>query len=965
MVKKLLSFFISIVLVSGAMAGVTGKIAGIVVEQNSGEPLPGVNVVIEGTFMGASTDPDGYFTILNVPPDTYTVTISYIGYNNVQVTDVKVSVDLTTTINVEMSPTTLELAETITVVAERPLIRNDEVATRHFISSEEIEIRPVDSFQEIARQQAGVVGNHFRGGRSNEVMVMVDGIKIKDPAGTYSGDLGSFTADVPEFGIQEMEVTMGGFSAEYGNVQSGIMNLALTEGRKKYTGRFRFTSNNFGTDAINSEATTTSYHYFGNGDTLNWKKENRLINYIYEVNLSGPEPITEYLLPQIGVKIPGSLLLSLSAEITDRHQGWYINQQRFDQAFQGKLTYRITPQHKLAIGGLFNKNEWDQFYYPASKYGPAPDYPVNDYRYITGNSDTLNHIIYVDDPSRYRSSQGSVINEPGRWEEKDYNFVKRHYAAGMQEYLWDYKQKSDNLYMIWTHTLSSRTFYEVRLNSFYTNYHYATRDIDDRDGDGDTEEDLIWAPLEEDPTPGPRPIYRNREDNYWWVRGDDPGYRDQSSWTYSIKTDLVSQITKNHLIKGGLELYWNRTSVENISWTLGYGIFRKDIWDLESIDFAAYIQDKLEFAGIIALVGLRLDVFNPNGSETVYYPADYSNPYSEFDENGVPIINDPQKAETTIQLSPRIGISHPITERNILHFTYGHYFQRPDGYFLYRNHSFLSLTKVGNYIGSPALKPEKTVAYEIGVEHLFTDDLKFTLTGYYKDINNLMNWQKYVGRSIQNVELNVYTNADYGNIKGLEFTLHRRPGQFWGGSINYTFSVAKGRSSSYTGGYGSFTDVRRMNILAYDQTHTVNANIILRTPEKFSVAWGSFYPLADWTASFQIAYGSGLPYSSFGTGLTNDQRRPSTNTTDLKFIRTFRINEVGIDLFLDVFNLFNNKNVTFIGNTQYYDLGDATDPSIKGDPSVIRRDGVTLDYIRHPQAYSSGRQVRFGTAVRF
>jgi len=962
MMRKLLFFFISIVLVGSIMAGVTGKISGTVVEINSNEPLPGVNVVIDGTFMGASTDIDGYFAILNIPPDVYTVTVSYIGYTSVQFTEVKVSVDLTTTINLEMTPATLELSETITVVAERPLIRKDAIATRHFVDAEEFNIRPVDSFQEIARQQAGVVGNHFRGGRANEVTIMVDGIKIKDPAAIYSGNLGGFTSDVPEFGIQEMEVTLGGFSAEYGNVQSGMMNLALTEGRDKYSGRFRYTTNSF---LDNTNIDRNSYHYFGASDSLNWNNQNTLLNHIYEFNLNGLEPITMHLLPAIGINIPGSVLLSLSAKVDDRQQGWYINQERFDVNFQGKLTYRITPQHKLAIGGLWNRNEWDQFYFPASKYGPAPFYPVNDFRSIAGSSDTLEHIIYVNDPSQFRNSQGTIRSESGSWNDQPYNFVKSYYSAGMQEYLWNYSQKSNNIYMIWTHTLSSKTFYEVRLNSFYTNYHYATPDVDDRDGDGDTEEDLIWAPEDLDPTPGPRPIYRQREDNYWWVRGDDPGYRDQSSWTNSIKTDLISQISKNHLLKGGLELYWNRTNVENISWTLGYGIFRKDIWELENIDFAAYIQDKLEFAGIIALIGLRLDVFNPNGGETVYYPADYANPYSEYDENNVPILNDPQKPEQTIQLSPRIGISHPITEKNLLHFSYGHYFQRPDGYFLYRNYQFLSLTKVGNFVGSPAILPEKTVAYEIGVEHLFTDDLKFTVTGYYKDINNLMNWQKYVARTLQNIELNVYTNADYGNIKGLEFTLSRRPGRFWGGSINYTYSIAKGRSSSFSGGSGSFTSAKHMNILSYDQTHTINANIVLRTPNKFSVSLGSFYPFADWTASFQIAYGSGLPYSSFGTGLTNDQRKPSTNKVDFKLIRTFFVNNVGIDLFLDIFNMFNSENVNFIGNTQFYDLGDASDSSVQGDPSVVRRSGLTNSYIRSPQAFSIGRQVRLGAAVRF
>ena len=361
-------------------------------------------------------------------------------------------------------------------------------------------------------------------------------------------------------------------------------------------------------------------------------------------------------------------------------------------------------------------------------------------------------------------------------------------------------------------------------------------------------------------------------------------------------------------------------------------------------------------------MGLRFDVVDPGN---VYYPADYANPYLEVDDQGIPIINNPVKAEKHYQLSPRIGISHPITENNILHFSYGHYFQRPDGYFLYRNFQMQSLTKVGNYVGSPGLLPEKTVSYEIGVEHLFTEDLKFTVTGFYKDVNNLMNWQKYVARSIGDWELNVYTNADYGNTKGLEFTLNQRPGRFWGGSLNYTFSVAKGRSSSYSGGSGSFTDARTMNILDFDQTHTVNATIIARTPQDFGMALGSFLPFADWTATFQFRYGSGLPYSSYGTGLTNDQRMPWTSTTDLKLIKMIPVKAVDLEIFLDIYNMFDKRNVLYIGNTQYYEYGDPADPSIKGDPTVVRRDGITSAFIRSPQALSSGRLWRFGVGFKF
>jgi len=950
------------VLATSTLAGVTGKIAGIATDQKTGEPLPGVNVILEGTLMGASTDPDGFYAILNVPPGEYTLTTSYIGYNNTQVTGVRVSVDLTTTINFTMSETTLELSETITVISERPLIKKDEVSTRHFVSSEEIEIQPIDNFREVAQNQAGIVGSHFRGGRTNEVLVLIDGIPVKDPAGTYSGELGNFTGEVPKFGIQEMEVSLGGFSAEYGNVQSGIMNLALSEGARQFTGRFRFTSTNFGSSSINSADFQNSFNILGSADTVGWKKENRYMNYIYDFNLNGPEPLTSYLLPAIGLDLPGEFGLSLSAQISDRNQGYYINQDNFDQSYQGKLTYRMSPNHKLMIGGLFNDRTYDQYYYPASKYGPAGDYPINEYKYVEAN--TLNHIIYVQDPTAYplmsNGNRGEINAESGEFGGQAYDSLRTIYSAGMQEYLWDYSQRTNNAYMVWTHSLSARTFYEIRLNSFYTNYHYATRDVDDRDQDGDTEEDLVWDPEK----PGPHPIYRDRENNYWWVVGDDPGYRDQKSYTIGIKADLVSQLTKSHLLKTGFEIYSHRTKVENISWTLGYGIFRQDNWDERTIDFGIYAQDKIEFAGIIALVGLRFDIVDPGD---VVYPADYANPYLEVDENGTPIINNPVQAEVSYQLSPRIGISHPITEDNLLHFTYGHYFQRPDGYFLYRNYKMESLTKVGNYVGNPGLLPEKTVSYELGVEHLFTNDLKFTVTGFYKDVNNLMNWEKYVARSIGDRELNVYTNADYGNIKGLEFTLNQRPGRFWGGSVNYTYSVAKGRSSSYSGGAGSFTDARRMNILDYDQTHTINATIIGRTPQDFGLTLGSFRPFAEWTATFQFRYGSGLPYSSFGTGLTNDQRMPWTSATDLKLIKVIPVKPVNIEIFLDIYNMFDRKNVLYIANTRLYDRGDKDDDSIKGDATVVGPDpdGISDAFIRNRQALSSGRQWRFGIGFRF
>jgi len=936
MKKTFMILFCLLLLTSvSVFAGVTGKIAGVVLDAKNGEPLPGVNIVVDGTFMGASTDQDGYYVILNVPPGVYNVQALFIGYSTIEVSEAKISADLTTKVNFDMKETTLEIADVINVVAERPMIQKDEVSTRHYVTSAEIELQPIDSFQEIAKNQAGVVGSHFRGGRSGEVLVMIDGIPVRDPAGTYSGDLGGFTSDVPEYAIEEMDVTLGGFSAEYGNVQSGILNLALKEGSSNLNGRFR---------VIHSPEFGSATSFTENDITFN-QLQPIITN--YEFNLTGPTFLD-------------NLSFSLSGEITDKDQGYYMNQQSFDQSIQGKITYRFSPQHKLSVGGLYNKVEWEQYYFPASKYGPGDNYQFDEYYAgVPENSDTLFIYKYVDNEDLYGKTE--YTNAPGSISASGdtFNVLSTRYSAGMQEYLWDRTQSSNLQYLIWSHTLDSKSFYEVRLNNFYSNYHYATRDVDDRDGDGDRDEDLVW----DDTKPGPHPIYREREDNYWWILGDDPGYRDQRSWTHSLKADYVNQFNSNNLLKAGLQFEYHRTKVENISWTLAVGTFRKDIWNEDSFDFGAYVQDKLEFESIVVLAGLRFDAFNPNGlGDAVLYPSDYNFPFSEVDENGIPILTNPKKAEMKYQLSPRVGISHPITSESILHFNYGHYFQRPDMYYLFRNYKIQEITKVGNYVGNPNLDPEKTVSYEIGVERQFGNDYKATITGYYKDVTNLMNWRKFIGRSIQGNELNVYTNSDYGNIKGLEFTLSKRIGNYFGGAINYTYSIAKGRSSDSGGGTGSFTSARKMNILDFDQTHTLNANLTFRIPQKLGPQFGGFYPLANWTANMQFDLGSGLPYSTAGTNLVNDQRKPWTSRTDIRLMRSLRFfDKYGVDIFMDIFNLFDKRNLSYINNAGYYD---SDDPSINGDPTVIRRD-IDGSYVRNSQAYGSGRRIRFGMGIHF
>ncbi|MDO9548519.1 MAG: TonB-dependent receptor [Candidatus Marinimicrobia bacterium] len=924
-------------------AGVTGKIDGSITDSQTGQSLIGVNVVIQGTSYGAATDNEGYFVILNIPAGNYSVKASMIGYQDITMSGVRVSIDLSTRLDFKLSSEVLEASESVVIIAKRPLLKRDEFTSRTTVSTEEIEIQPIDDFQSIARNQAGVVGSHFRGGRTGEVLVLIDGLPVKDPAGEYSGNMGGFTADIPEAGIQEMEITLGGFSAEYGNVQSGILNLAMKEGGSKYSGKVRVSSTNFGS-GLNDLLMGERDRWF---DT---KYQHKLEN-IYQLSLSGPVPGSGLLFGQ-----PGALNFSLSGEITDRGQGYFINSNLYKESLQGKITARLGRNIKISAGGLYSRREWDHFYFQASKYGPGDNYLENEYgQYKSTGNNTIHHYVYVNNPAkhddygaRYDSLTQFIIGRDTLYSDT----VSTIHVGPMQDYLWNYAQSSNNQYIVLTHQLSARTYYDFRYQRYYSNYHYATPDIEDRDGDGNTTEDLVWDPNLE----GPHPIYRERLDNYWWLRGDDPGYRDQTSVTNTVKLDLVSQLNHNNLVKSGLEFSHHDMDVENVSWTLGYGTNRLDIWKQDMIDVGVYIQDKIDYEGIVALIGIRYDYFNPSGfGETVTYPGDFSNPFTDVDSIGEAILIDPQKATYKHQISPRIAVSHPITERDMIRFSYGHYFQRPDGYYMYRNLTYRDLTKAGNYVGNPGLAPEKTVAYEIGVEHLFTDNIKLSINGYYKDVTNLMNIYHYVLRNYYGTEANIFVNADYGNMKGLEFSLIKRLGDFWGGSVNYTFSVVKGRSSSTTSGAGAFDSERRLNVLDFDQTHTVNANLTFKTPRRYGIIWGS------WLANFQYNYGSGLPYSSYGTGKINDLRMPWTSNTDLRISKDIGIARTTLNFYLDIFNLFNRQNIDWIGSSYYYQV----DQNSKCDPAVVYKEGLAGDYIRNPQTYSDERQFRFGVSIQF
>ncbi|NOX38897.1 MAG: TonB-dependent receptor plug domain-containing protein [Calditrichaeota bacterium] len=237
---KLLIVLLSLFLVGYLFAGTTGKITGLVTDKKTGEPLPGVNIVLEGTNYGAATDVDGVYFILNVPAGTYTLRAIYLGYKTVEVQQVRVMADLTTRIDIQMEEVPLELGEEVVVVAERPLIQKDLTASRTIATSEEIMAIPFENVEDIVAITPGFVAGHARGGRAGEVLYQIDGVTTMDPM------FNTFEADVPEFAVEEVSIITGGFSTEYGNAQSGVINMVIKEGGPEYSGSIRYKTSDFG-----------------------------------------------------------------------------------------------------------------------------------------------------------------------------------------------------------------------------------------------------------------------------------------------------------------------------------------------------------------------------------------------------------------------------------------------------------------------------------------------------------------------------------------------------------------------------------------------------------------------------------------------------------------------------------------------------------------------------------------------
>ncbi len=981
-IPKLSSHLITVALlvaVSSTLWGATtGKIAGQVIDASTGEPIPGANVLIEGTSLGGATDVDGQYFVINVPPAIYTVRAEVIGYETIVQTNVRVFINLTTTVDFEPQVEAVAGQE-VQVTAIRPVVQPDVSASVANVRAEEIEYIPVAGITEFINLQAGIEpGMRIRGAGVSSLGFVVDGSSMRDGRSNEPFSNISYTA------IQEIQIQTGGFQAEYGNVRSGLINVVTKDpSRTGYNADvyLRYTPAqpmNFGGTPKDANA----YYWrpymdpdvaFVGTDNGPWDEytQRQYMQFDGWNSIAGDPASPNYFLtatdfqkiflhhtrksvkiedPEFdidmtlgGPVVPGGGLSGLRflASYRKTQDPYLYPQSRTVAATntaQLKLLADVGPSMRVTVTALQGQesgmaHEASQTVEnPLPQQGGIPSYPWSprwNSMYGEGGGHVARSTIYGTD--RYAIT----------------DVTRSQFGAAL------------------THTLSPKTFYKVALNRMVSNYdsHPNTdRRASEANGGPPGGEGVLTDPFVNNGA---------AIDSIQFTRADTTGYyyldvspfgwssagrispgsalrldghharaRDTSVVSITtLKFDLTNQTNRFSQLKAGVEIILS-------DFDMNYGsddsvivhITRsKQKWQRNTMQTALYAQNKLEFKGMIANVGLRLDYFSPGGEWWKYdvYERLFNAKGNKTNAKGNKTRDDELEKESTeaqVTLSPRIGVSFPITANSKLYFNYGHFRD-----ILNQRELFQIETQwqgnVGN-LGNPNHPLLKTVSYEVGYEQNILDQYLLRLTGYYNDRSNQPGNVEY--NSIDGeVHYDVSQPRNYGDVRGVEITLGKTRGRWLRGFVNYTYMIEKSGDFGFRRQFENTVAMR--NFLATDTEHYqskpvanpfANADLEFIMPANLGPEMLGMQPLGDWHLNILGRWRAGEAFTWSGggggiPGLENNVRQKDFVGIDLRFSKSFDTGVGRAQFFVDITNVFNLKAMYFnSGNQQPFEFAD-------------------------------------------
>jgi outer membrane receptor protein involved in Fe transport len=733
--------------------------------------------------------------------------------------------------------------------------------------------------------------------------------------------------NVPLSAVKEVSIERGGFNAEYGQVRSGVVNVITKEGDvAEYTvsvsGRYSgWSPKNFGMSPFDRNSWWLRPYL---DDAVCWTGTTNGAWDIYTQqtydNFQGWNEISRQW------NTDNNPNNNLSPEALQRLFLWQTRKRpvqdpdyNFDFTFGGPIPIISKQLGDLRFFSAYQQNK-DMKLIPTSR-----DYNLNWDWNLRMNSDVSKSMKIT---GSYLA--GKRYTEAENWAQAAYMTSPEDVArlsAGIEFWPNSYFSLTDISYnsisadMI--HFITNATYYEVKIDQMITKYHTYPSRLRDT-----TKNQEIVPGYFVDETPFGYWMNTNKTVTGIETGGHTSKARDNSVYTATtLKFDFTSQLDFANMFKTGFEFAYNDQNIDygQIASLSGGTMYENHVqMHVFPIRAGLYVQDKLETKGFVLNAGLRLD-YSDSRSEwydgSLFNGAYFSNQYNA--DNTYPMT----KTKPQWQISPRVGISHPITENSKLYFNYGHFKQMPSYQNLFRIDRSSSGT-VSNF-GNPDLTLEKTIAYELGYDHSIADEYLLQVSAFYKDISNNQNTTTYY--SLQNWSYALTTSTAYSDIRGFEITLRKNRGRFWAGFANYTYQ------SSSNGTFGNTNKYQDPVVQKTEDEKTINlyqnrpvpapyarANVSFFTPDDFGPQWGSSYPLSgfmlyvtvEWDAGGSETYNpESIP------GIQNNLLRTDDLHTTLRFSKTFKLKTTEIELFVDVNNVLNYKRMNFAGGI----WGDAHD----------------------------------------
>ena len=1008
-----------------------GKITGTVTDSQSGDPLVSASIVLEGTQLGTVSDDKGRYFILNVPPGTYTLRVSYVGYAAVVVEEIRVSGDLTTTVDLKPRPEAIQADEVI-IRAERPIIDKNATNAVRIIGAEDLKILPFRGVANVFALQAGVVEDegalHIRGSRADEIAYYVEGASVRNVV------TGNSAVTIIDEAIEELQLQAGGFNAEYGGANAGVILQELRTGGTDFKVTILSES-----DGVTSEGETR----FG---THSYGYSNQVLT------VSGPVAGNDKI----------RAFVATQRRVQD-YQATYWDGFKFDQLADtgdrgGRVHWTDADEDGTAEADVVDLNLQDGNIQhtgaEAIDFNGTLVFDLEPVKFqITG--------LYSDESLEFNPTPIRNMLNTERLPEADRSSSLLNFKA--------------------THLLDPSMFYEVRFSLYSQDREIADPTFGSHwwvqnDSFAVANANSDWAGAYTNKSTNPTPYdlngfpfsrpgtptssgngtdrassYSKSDDTYWGLGASITKQTDihelKAGFDYQKWTSRRYGITLNSIRSGiantypHLDAVYDRYYAGQISEAqilneliaaadaapagtgnlaefesflrntsradyFGYDVFGRE-GDGSGLDApryptlgAAFLQDKIEYNDLIVNAGLRIDYFDVD-SWRFKDPASPSRNSTDFTID----LDSMKKTRTFTEISPRLGLSFPVSDRTVFHVQYGRFSQMPALRSSFTGGARLALELGGqNFINSPSafdIEPMRTTQYELGFEKQFSEVASFDITGFYRDVKGQIQVARQdISSTAQNANsYNYLQNGDFATTKGLEFVFKLRRTNRLRSELNYTLSDARGSGSTTAAGLSGIENASNVptiiSPLDFNETHRGALFFDYRFAENDG---GPIFSELGANLLFRFTSGHNYTFSDGSLGQTgpedggilnssdprnrkplesvNRSTTPWTFQIDLRVDKDFNLMGLEAKVYTYIENLFDRQNVLNV----YQRTGSTTDDGFLTNPSlsseIVKASGG-LTYQQLYQAinlanrqsywsneggdlYDEPRQIRFG-----